>query len=69
MAKARRKFDAAFKAGIAVEVLREETTVAELASRYGVRPNQIYGCKRQQCQSVRTFWRTRKIRRDLRLSI
>jgi len=47
MAKTRRKFDAAFKARIAVEVLREHATVAALAARYGVHPNQVYGWKRQ----------------------
>jgi transposase len=47
MTKARRKIDAALKAKIALEALREQATVADLAQRYQVHPNQVYAWKKQ----------------------
>ena len=47
MTKARRKIDAALKAKIALEALREQATVNELAQRHQVHPNQIYTWKKQ----------------------
>jgi transposase len=39
--KTKRKIDAALKAKIALEALRDQATVAGLAQRYQVHPNQI----------------------------
>ena len=47
MTKTRRKIDAGLQAKIALEALREQATVNDLAQRYQVRPNQIYAWKKQ----------------------
>ena len=44
--KSRRKHSAAFKAKVALEAVRGERTVAELAQQYEVHPSQIADWKR-----------------------
>lgn len=44
---ARKKFSAQFKAQVALEVIRNESTIAQIANKHGVHPTQINGWKRE----------------------
>ena len=52
MPRKRRSYPAELKAKVAVEALREEATMAELAARYDVHPNLIANWKQKARQTV-----------------
>ena len=45
--KSRRRLEAGLKAKVALEALCNEATIAELAAKYQLHPNQIYAWKKQ----------------------
>jgi len=50
--KTRRRLDPQLKAKVALEALRNEATIAELAAKYQLHPNQIYA-GRSSCSTAR----------------
>ena len=52
MPRKRRSYPAELKAKVALEALREEATMAELAARYDVHPNLIANWKTQAREQV-----------------
>ena len=47
MKRSRRKFTPAFKAKVAIEALKEQRTLAQLAERFELHPNQISQWKQE----------------------
>ena len=52
MTKSRKKFDAAFKAKVALEALRGELTAAQLAAKHGIHQTMVGDWKRQATEGL-----------------
>ena len=64
MPRKRRKFAPELKAQIALQALREEATVSELAVRYDVHPNMISNWKRQAQEGLVDVFSGKATRRE-----
>lgn len=65
MSKTKRKrYSAEFKAKVALEALKGESTVHELASRFGIHPNMIAQWKRQAIEGMTDSFKSKSERSD-----
>jgi transposase-like protein len=60
----RRSFSAEMKARIAVEAIKEQKTIQEIASHYGVHPTQVTNWKRQALEGAPTLFADRRSQAD-----
>ena len=60
MERIRKKYPPAFKAKVALEAIKEEETMAELASKYGVHPTQIRRWKKAATEGMTELFRDGK---------
>jgi transposase-like protein len=60
MANSRKKHSAAFKAKVGLAAVREEGTIAELSSKYGVHANQIGQWKKAVLEGIATLFEKEK---------
>ena len=60
----RRRFSADFKAKVALEALKGEQTLAELATRFDLHPNMIAQWKRQATEGMVEVFSSKTARRD-----
>jgi putative transposase len=65
MTNSRKRYSAEFKAKVALEAIKEQKTLSELAQQYSLHPNQIVQWKKQLLAgSVDVFSNSSKIRRS-----
>ena len=60
----RRTFSAEMKARIALEAIKEQKTIQEIASHYGVHPGQVANWKRQAIEGAPELFADRRSQSD-----
>jgi transposase-like protein len=69
MGKIHTQYSPSFKAKVALEAMREEETVAELASRYRVHPTQIKRWKKTATEEMIQLFTDRRGKREKEKSL
>ena len=64
MGKIHKQYSPSFKAKLALEAIREEETVVELASRYGIHPTQIKRWKKAATEGMIELFTDRREKRE-----
>jgi len=64
MVNMRKSYNAAFRAKVALEAVKEEKTLAELSSIYGVHANQISRWKKQLLEFLPDLFTDRRKKKD-----
>ncbi len=54
----RKRYDSQFKAQVAIEAIKNQQTVAQIASEYGVHPNQVSQWKKQALDQLPQLFTT-----------
>ena len=60
MMRSRKKYDDAFKARVALEAVKGELTIAEIASKYEVHPNLIQNWRRHLLENATELFSRKK---------
>jgi len=64
MTDQRKRYDNVFKAKVVLESFKNEKTIAELASDYGVHPNQITQWRKQALEDLPALFSSKQARKE-----